>query len=204
MKIQLLILLNFALFNVVSAETVYKTRDAEGNIIFSDVQSEGAEKIEIQEVQTINVPKVKGSKDRQTTKLSPEETKYTRLEITSPENDVTIRSNEGIVDINVELTPELNEKHVLAFLMDGKEVGSGKSLQFSLTGLDRGTHTVTAVIKNQKNKVLKQSGKLVFHLRKDSKLFKNRATESTPDGAGTVPATPDGGAVPATPEGPSL
>jgi len=204
MKIHILLFLNFALLTFVSAETVYKTRNAEGNILFSDVQSEGAEEIEIKEVQTLNIPEAKAFDNRPTTKLSPEETTYSRLEITSPENEITIHSNEGNVNISVEMTPELAEKHVLALLIDGKEVSSGKSLQFSITGLDRGTHAVTSVVKNEKNKVLKQSEKRVFHLRKNSKLFKNRTGEGTPDGAGTVSASPVDAAVPATPESPSL
>ncbi len=203
MKIIILLLLNFALVAFVSAETIYKTRDAEGNVIFSDVQSEGAEIIEIKEVQTLNTPKAKGFDNRPTTKLTPEETVYSQLVITSPENDATIRSNEGIVSVSIEMAPELDEKHILVLLMDGEEVSSGKSLQYSLTGLDRGTHTVNALVKNEKDKVLKQSGKLVFHLRKESKLSKNRTSENTPDGS-TAPASPEGGAVPATPEVPAL
>lgn len=203
----LLVILSFALSTFVSAETVYKTRDAEGNIIFSDVPSEGAETIEIEEVQTLKIPEAKRLDDRPTTKLTPKETIYTRLEITSPENDATIRSNEGIVNISVEMEPVLDEKHAIVFLMDGKEVSSGKSLQLSLKDLVRGTHTVTAIVKNEKDKVLKRSGKLVFHLHKDSKLFKNRTNENanTPNNSDTVPASPDDSSSElASPEIPSL
>ena len=41
--IKLFLIITFSLS--ISAETVYKTRDAEGNISFSDVAMEGAEKI---------------------------------------------------------------------------------------------------------------------------------------------------------------
>jgi uncharacterized protein DUF4124 len=170
----LLLVLSITLSTIVVAETVYKTRDAEGNIIFSDVPSEGAETIEIEEAQTISIPEPKRIGDRPTTKLVPEETDYSQLKIITPENDATIRSNEGIVNINVEITPELDEEHVLVFLLDDEEVSSGKSLQYSSTNLDRGTHSITVEVKNEKDKVLKRSDKQVFHLHKQSKLFKNR------------------------------
>ena len=207
MKIKILLVLNLVFVTFVSAETVYKSRDSEGNIIFSDVSVEGAEEIEIKEAQTINIPEVKGVDNRPAKKLTPDEINYTRFEITSPENESTIRSNEGIAAINIEMAPSLDEKHLIVLMLDGKEVSSGKSLQLSLTALDRGSHTVTAVVKNEKDKVIKRSNQLIFHLRKDSKLFKNRSNEntSTPDSVSTTPASPDSSdSASTTPEIPSL
>ncbi len=180
MNVKLLLLINIFIVQFAYAETVYKTRDAEGNIIFSDVQTEGAEVIELQEVQTLNIPKVNPDQFRETTKLTPKETEYSQFELISPENDSTIRSNEGNVSVSIEITPTLDEKHVIVFFMDGKEVSSGKSKQLSLTGLDRGSHIVTAAVINESENIIKSSNKVVFHLRKESKLFKNRANE---DGA---------------------
>ncbi len=204
MKGIIFLLLNFLLITFVSAETVYKTRDAEGNIIFSDVQSEGAEKIEIQDAQTINIPKPKNFDNRPTTKLSPQEKIYTQLKIINPENDATIRSNEGKVDIRIEIEPALDSKHKLVVSMDGSEVASGKSLQVPLSGLDRGTHTITAVVKNEKDKVIKQSNTLVFHLHKQSVLFKNRPDQNTNNTGTVVAPKSDSGAAAATPIIPSL
>jgi hypothetical protein len=205
MNVKLLFLL--IVFAVsVTAETVYKTRDAEGNIIFSDIPSEGAETIEIQEAQTLNLPEPKRIGDRPTTKLTPEGIKYNQFKITSPENDSTIHSNEGVANIIVELSPELDEKHVIVIIMDGKEVSSGKSFAVSLSDIDRGTHNVVALIKDEEDKVLKRSSKLTFHLRKASKLFKNRTNENAtaPDLGVTIIAPDASSTPPASPEIPSL
>lgn len=192
--IKLLLILAFTLSVSVSAETVYKTRDAEGNVIFSDVPSEGAEKIVIEKAQTLNTPIPKRIGDRRTTKLSPEGIKYTQFVIINPENDSTIHSNEGIVNVSAELAPELDDKHAIFFLIDGNEVSEGKSLQLSMSNLDRGTHNVTAVIRDEKNKVIKRTNSITFHLRKASKLFKNRVNadniNSTDSPATTAPVTP--------------
>lgn len=168
--IKLFIIITFSLS--VAAETVYKTRDAEGNIIFSDVATEGAEKIQIQEAQTLNLPMPKRVGERPTTKLSPEAINYSQFKIISPEQDSTIHSNEGTLEVSAILNPALDEKHAIVFLIDGKEISNGKSLQLSLSNLDRGTHGVSAIIKDENNKVLKRTDKVTFHLRKASKLFK--------------------------------
>jgi len=197
MKIKILLILNLVLISFVSAETAYKTVDAEGNIIFSDVPSYGAEVIEIEEAQTISIPDVNRPKYRPVTKLKPDEIEYTKLVITSPENDVTIRSNEGNVSINVEVEPKIFEDDLLVLFVDGKEVSSGKSLQFSLSNLDRGTHTVNVAVKNKADEFLKHSGKLVFHLRKESKLFQKATanttgiTTTTSASEGTDSSSPD-------------
>lgn len=206
MKIKLLFIINLLIIPFVYAETVYKTRDAEGNVIFSDILSVDAEVIEIQEAQTLNMPKVKGLDYRRTTKLVLTEIKYTQLDIISPENNGTIRSNVGTVNINIEMTPALDKKHMIVLSMDGKELSSGKSLQFSLPNIKRGTHTVDVVVKNEKDKVLKRSDKLVFHMRKFSKLFKNRTDEAQIqpiiDNTGVITESSDN--TPATIEIPSL
>ena len=175
----------------VSAETVYKTRDAEGNIIFSDMPTEGAEKIKVQEAQTLNLPMPKRLGERPTTKLSPKAINYTEFKIINPQHDSTIHSNEGVINVSTILSPELDEKHSIAFLIDGKKVSEGKSLQLSLNNFDRGTHNVIAMIKDEKDKVIKQSNNITFHLRKASKLFKNRLNAESANSTGnSVPAAP--------------
>lgn len=190
MNIKILLVLNLVFFPIASAETVYKTFDAEGNIIFSDVPAEGAEEIEIKEAQILNIPEVKPVKYLSVSE-EEETIQYSRLVISSPENDVTIHSNEGKVGIKIEIEPELFEEDVLVLFLDGNEVESGNSSKFLLSNLDRGTHTVNVVVKNGEEKVLKRSTRIVFHLRKSSKLFKKATVNST--GITTTPATENTG-----------
>jgi hypothetical protein len=188
MKIKILLVLNIIFISFVYAETVYKTLDAEGNIIFSDVPSEESEVIEVEEVQILNMPAAKSFKSTELEEKEQDAIQYTSLAIISPKNDVTIRSNEGVVSINVELEPALFESDILVLFMDGKEASSGQSSQFSLTKLDRGTHTVYVAVKNEEGKLLKRSAKVVFHLRKESKLFKKPTNDNTtlPDNTDTT------------------
>ncbi len=169
MNIKLLLSLIFLFVTYVHAETVYKTVDAEGNIVFSDVPSDGAEEITIKKAQAINPPKARSFK------LSPAEDKpnkfnYTKLTIDNPENDATIHGGDGNVNITATLEPELNENDVIVLFMDGKEMLSGRSAQFLLANVDRGTHSISVAVKNEDDNVLKRSDKVTFHVRRTSLL----------------------------------
>jgi hypothetical protein len=124
------------------AETVYKTVDEDGNIIFTDKPSEEAEEIEIQKLETIENP----NPPRYTPPKQAEEKlpQYKSLTVTSPENGAGIRSNNGNVTISLSLEPALSRGHKIIILMDGKEVGSGTSV--SLQNVDRGTHSINAKV----------------------------------------------------------
>ncbi len=124
-----------------SAETVYKTVDENGKIIFTDKPSEEAEQIKIKELDnSINNPNP--GKYKPSTQKQEEEDKYKSLVVSSPENGAGIRSNNGNVSISVSLEPGLNPGHKIVVSMDGKEVGSGSSV--SLQNVDRGTHSISA------------------------------------------------------------
>lgn len=169
MNIKFLLFISLIFVPLVYAETVYKTVDAEGNTVFSDVQSEGAEEIKIKKDQAIKPPKARSFK------LSPAEDiskkfNYTKLAIAKPENDSTIHGGDGNVNITVTLEPELNENDVIVLSMDGKEMLSGRAPQFLLGNVDRGTHTISVVVKNEVDKVLKRSAKVIFHVRRTTQL----------------------------------
>ncbi len=181
MKANFTILLGLFLTTLISAETVYKTVDKEGNILFSDLKTENAEVIEIQDAQALDIPKVR------TFKLSPPEEKhktleYTKLEIVSPQNDVTIHSNEGNVNIDTNIEPEINTQDTLVLYLDGEQVEEGKNTRFLLTNVDRGTHTVDVSIKNKDGMELKRSGRITFHLRRTSILSPNNVKNQAPPG----------------------
>ena len=174
MKFKSLLLISLMFTPVAHAETVYKTVDDEGNIVFSDSKTEGAEVLEIKEAQTINVPEIRSFKTA-TLKEKQKTVIYTRLVITSPENDATIHSNAGNVSVGFTLEPALNEKDLMVLFMDEKQVLTGKASEFSLANIDRGTHTVYVAVKDEKDKLLKRSGNVVFHVRRMSILSPNNA-----------------------------
>jgi hypothetical protein len=165
----LLLIIYFSLALPVLAKEVYRTVDENGNVIFSDTPAAGAEKIRVDEIQTIapgQVPKFEYTpppKDVDT---------YSRLEILSPENDSVIQSDDGNVTINAVLEPALNLStgHYLVLYLDGKEAASGTSPQFILSNVERGTHILTISVVDQSGNEVIKSPALSFTLYQHSTL----------------------------------
>lgn len=135
--------------STVSAEnTVFKSRDAQGNTVFSDQASEAAEEIVIESPQTFKTEPTSRlftrTKPETLVKLGPA---YKSLRIVSPENDIAVRDNAGKLIVRFALDPALQANHSLQLIVDGKFHSEKKSAgPISLANLDRGTHQLQAQI----------------------------------------------------------
>lgn len=94
---------------------------------------------------------------------------YTDMQIETPKNNGTVRSNEGKVPVKVVLRPALQKDHKIQFLLDGKSAGSpSASMAATLTGVTRGTHSLSAQVQNKNGRVLRSAGPIKFTLRKEA------------------------------------
>ena len=171
MRILLLLATLFFLTSVSAG--VYRSTDADGNVIYTDKPSPDAEEIKIDNVQTIPA----GADDFQY--APPEESAegdYTKLEIVNPENDHVFTGNTGDVTVNVVIEPELNTKKGdrLILTMDGKKEADSTSTSFSFTNLDRGTHTIEVLVVNKDGKSQMSSAPVSFTIKRTSVLNTNR------------------------------
>ena len=188
----LLLIMVLLLVPPVYAE-VYRSVDEDGNPVFTDQPTEGAEKIELKEIQTI---------DRQPVKLEPAEgtgptievdsteesvpeelAGYTGLSITSPQDNESIRENAGNVTVSVAINPELNQSagHQLVLIMDGTELMKSTSTTFNTSNLDRGTHNVSVAVIDRDGKEILRSNAVTFHLQRHSALHKNQPPPPAPN-----------------------
>lgn len=156
-------------------QKVYQTTDAAGNPSFSDTASSNAKQLDIQAPQTYPAGKYAKQYD-EVTKKEPkprvEGPPYTQMEITSPADQSSIRSNPGTVDIGIEVSPGPLKGQRLDLVMDGKPVrqlnGSGS---ITLDNVDRGTHTVQVQATDVATGQVVQSGPVVtFTLHRHSIL----------------------------------
>ena len=99
----LLLCITLTFLTSVSAE-VYRVLDEDGNVIFSDKPSPGAEEIKIDHVQTISPPKVKDFEYTPSVENTTDGV-YTSLEIVSPENDQIFTGSEGDISVNILIHP---------------------------------------------------------------------------------------------------
>ncbi len=171
-------------------KTLYKKIDKNGRVIFTDKPLPGAKKVVVDTSKNVMaIPKVKTNKneegkfavefgkrnkDDKDDKKKPFQ--YQLLSIEKPNNDEAIRANDGNLYIIVAITPMLQREHSIRLLMDGAAASPDQKVPyFSLTGVDRGTHQLTAqVIDDATGEILQSSESIEFHLLRASRLQNNR------------------------------
>ncbi|MEX1201003.1 MAG: DUF4124 domain-containing protein [Methylophaga sp.] len=197
----LLILLSSSVF----AE-VYRWIDENGNTVYSDQPVDNAEQIVLPEASTYSPVVVPlevsddsgetaedvGSEDDE----MPAAPNY-QLQIASPQDDEAIRVNDGNLTVNIQIRPPLSQKRgdMIQLRMDGRPYGEPHTgLSFNLANVDRGTHTLSAVVMNASGEELSQSATIKFHLQRNTILL-NPRTQNNPQGGLTgqrqiLPARP--------------
>ena len=163
-----------ALSGVVTAQ-VYRWQAPDGSIIFSDEPPPqgGAEAIEFEPLQTYSPPPKPSSPAAATpnTPEAPQEKPktpfvYLGFEIAQPGNDEGVRANTGEITVQLNVLPGLNndDGDRIAVLLDGNVVaGPSPTTTFTLSGVARGTHTLSAQIQSKDGNVILKSKPITFH-----------------------------------------
>lgn len=153
-----------------SAQTVWKWKDKNGVTHYSDQSVPGAERVELN-VQTYAPPPATPAASVQKDTPLPPHT-YTNLEIWKPGQETTIAGTAGQVSVGVRVEPGLAAGHVLSLFMDGKrlEGASPNATEYDLDNVNRGQHTVVAVIADNKGKRVRVSKPVIFYVQRPSVL----------------------------------
>lgn len=166
---------------MVQAQTVYKVIQPDGTVEFTDAPPEGeaAQKIEVPPLNT--TPPLVSPRDAfDDQPRAPAQPVYSRVRITSPENHTAFWDTSGTVNVDLSVTPSLRPGDKIEVMLDGRSVGGGRSTAIALTEMNRGTHTVQALIKDASGKVLARSNAVSFTLHKGSRLSPQRRPEVAP------------------------
>jgi hypothetical protein len=161
-----------------AATTVYRSIDAQGNVVFSDQPpgpGETAETLEITTPATFGAPASNpagtgadaGAWDWDMEAGEPADQTpfvYAALAIVAPAHDEGLRDNAGNVTIVAGVEPDLRPGHLLEILLDGAVVSSGPGNTATLTEVERGTHTLEARILDDQGTVLITSQPSTFHM----------------------------------------
>ena len=169
MSIRLVLIIGLAAASSVAAE-IYKTVDANGNVVFTDIAP--VDRAGQPAPQPVTVPPMNtyDSPTESVPVTEPDDdttapTYYSQLIVTSPAADEAVRDNAGNVEVQVAVTPALRAGHRMLLVFDGEpteiEAVSGT---FQLTNVDRGTHTAGARVVNRRGDVLIESAASTFNL----------------------------------------
>ncbi len=166
---------------LVAAAEVYRWKDKQGNVVFSDQPPPGRKAdlipLPTPNLSTTTTPTPAG-KNTEPAKAPGklEEAKaavgYTTFSIRSPAPGETIRANTGDVDINFDLEPPLQVElgHRFRFFLDGQPLQEGVSPFMVLRNLDRGTHTVQGQVISADGVPITQTDVVEFYLHRQSRL----------------------------------
>lgn len=147
---------------------IYKWTDSKGDVHFSDVPHPGAEKIEIPEAQTYAPPTPKSEMvpTPSPKKTASDEQKYSKIEIVQPHNLETFRSSQGYIMVAVQLEPPLQKGDKLQLQFDRSPLGEPQvSPVFQLSGIYRGSHTISVQVLDASGNVLDESDSITVYMQ---------------------------------------
>jgi hypothetical protein len=172
--IAILLLLGMALAGLAEAQTtreVWRWVDANGVVHFSDTPQQGATRVQLAGSPATSAPKPAAPLDTSAARpAAPERLQYESLKLTQPGNGETFFNADAQVPVGLSLTPSLARGDELALYLDGARVEEfpPTALDFMLTGLPRGAHTLTAAVVDRDGNLLLRSEPRVFHIRQNS------------------------------------
>lgn len=154
---------------------IYKKVLPDGSVVFTDEPSLDAEPIQVQPLPTYKAPPSE-PKAQDAPAASPEPVTnqpvvYKRFAIETPAHDATIRDNSGNVTVTLALEPALatDQGHTLSLLLDGNLVAQGgTATSVNLQAVDRGSHTLEALLVDLQGKTLRRTAPVLFHLMRHS------------------------------------
>ena len=136
-----------------SAE-VFRRVGPDGEVYFSDTPTPGSQRVDLGDVQSVplrSIPQgssaiVQPTGDALANESAPP---YAQFEIIKPSNGQGVRANDGSVTVYLSLQPALR---------------SGDTLNFNLSNMSRGQHSLAARVQNAKGEGLIETGPVSFYV----------------------------------------
>ena len=169
-------LMSLACAIALAGATVYKWTDEDGVIHYSDQPHANAEKLRVQSAQTFKEAGMSYGGTSTNTASSqgaaPAPTSdhpYQGCAIVQPMNEQSF-ANLDALNIVVQTDPILRPGDQIYVSVDGQPLNNGAPTggQFTLTPVDRGTHSVQAQVRSQGGTVVCQAPTITFHVHQPS------------------------------------
>jgi hypothetical protein len=151
-------------FGALAQEKVYKKVNPDGSVEYSDQPIQGSEIMNVPKGSTFTMPETPASTPAPASPAEETSVKYDSLEITQPENDKAIRSNNGTLTALARVMPPLAPDNRFRWKMDGNIVQDVNAPELRLNNVDRGSHTLQAEIVDANGKVIIASDSVTFHM----------------------------------------
>ncbi len=148
------------------ASGIYRSVDANGNVVFTDQPPESgeSEEVKLRELNTVPTDKMRTILD--SGNEEPEEAAgegYTRLVITSPGEEATVRNPESAVQVAVELEPALKPGDTMVLYDNGVAQPA-----MELEAPERGVHTLIVKVLGEDGEVKISSPAVEFYIHRST------------------------------------
>ncbi len=166
---------------------VYKVVDKDGNVTYTDqAPADGSAPIELQPISVIEAPTYEtapasteaDAEDAKEMSFSQLRRNYSDFAIVSPQSEESVWRPDGPISVAWNAKNALQEGMQVTILVDGKKHSSTTQQMVAVADLNRGEHTVTAELRDAKNRVVAKAGPVTFFVRQPG-LY-NRALNARP------------------------
>jgi hypothetical protein len=167
-RLLLLLLLSSAAW---ADATLYRWVDDQGVVHYSDTPQPGAEKVHIAAAQTF--PAQPGSSSQSSPSSPAAASQAQSCAITQPTPEQSFYAPETVA-VEVDVTPRLEGAAQLVVTLDGAAVqpaqAAAHGYHYQLANVDRGSHTVTAEVRDGAGHLLCNASPVNFYVQRPSLL----------------------------------
>lgn len=163
---------------IASAQSIFRTTDEHGNVIFSDTPPANAKQSERVELRPTNTTPAPPQQPEPTAPPAAEEDEeaisYT-VSIADPANETSFPMGPGNFSVSARVEPELGEADSLQLFIDGIPWGDPQpSASWNLTNIYRGQHDLTVTVIDSNGEALASSAPIRVFVHRPSINFRNR------------------------------
>jgi hypothetical protein len=171
----------FGLFLAFSASAqIYKHVDEHGNVTFSDIPSEDAQRVEVNPTNT-TPPPPPDAFPAPPPEPEPGARQSYEVAITSPANETIIPRGPGNFTVTASVSPSLDSEHQLQLMMDGSPREEPQtSTAWDLTNVFRGEHNIQVAIIDAEGEQLSISEPVTVFVFRPSTNDANRGRTTRP------------------------
>lgn len=175
-----LLLIGIVIVAPLSAEdTGYRIVHPDGTVEYTDQPEKGAESIRLPEIPTYTapseppspaIPSAPASEKNTVSSTQQQHEGYTLFTISSPQDQQTVWFDAAGMDVSLQLKPGLAKGDMVVIRLDGQVVAAGTATSYKIKDVYRGTHTLSAVITDGRESIIRETGPITFTMRQHSLL----------------------------------
>lgn len=151
---------------------IYRYTDAQGQVHYTNHPPPSSQATELELAPAPTTSFETQSPRQSSSAPTPEaqqNTGYSLIHISGVENGAALRLNNGNLEVEVSTEPRLHPAHSIQLLLDGAPVSTPSAGgRFSLSNLDRGSHTLQAEVLDAQGRSLQRGATVGFSLQRTS------------------------------------